>query len=130
MNTCTGCSLVLRQTIEATLDVADPEPLRALAVHVDIQHTYIGDLTFTLVPPATSGGAPVPLHQRSGGSSRDIRRTFDLNTTPTLAAFAARSAQGRWTLKIADEAREDEGTLISFGLELRFQAVAPRIAAE
>lgn len=118
------------QTIEASLDVAEPEPLRALAILVDIRHTYIGDLTITLIAPAAAGAAPVILHQRVGGSSRDLRRTFDLNTTPALSQFGGRSAQGRWTLRIADTEREDEGTLVSFGLELRFQAAAPRIAAE
>jgi subtilisin-like proprotein convertase family protein len=48
-----------------------------------------------------------------------LRRSFDASTTPALAQAAGRNASGRWLLRIQDTAREDEGQLIKFGLELR-----------
>jgi subtilisin-like proprotein convertase family protein len=114
------------QTIEAELDVAEAQPLRGLTVNVEIQHTWIGDLVVTLVPPAASGIPSIKLHDRAGGSTRDLRRSFDAATTPALAQAVGRSASGRWLLRIQDAAREDEGQLIKFGLELRLGSAPVR----
>lgn len=118
------------QTIEAELDVAETQPLRSLAVNVDIQHTWIGDLVITLTPPAASGIPSIKLHDRTGGSTHDLRRSFDASTTPALAQAAGRNASGRWLLRVQDTAREDEGQLIKFGLELRLGPAPVRALGE
>jgi subtilisin-like proprotein convertase family protein len=118
------------QTVTATLDVGDSTPVEALSVGVDIKHTFIGDLVITLQPPGATGVAPVVLHRRAGGSTKDLKKQYDAMTTPGLAKFAGKSCKGTWTLKIQDAARQDSGTLVSFSLGLSFAHPdrAPRVA--
>jgi subtilisin family serine protease len=102
------------------LTVQDTTPVVALSVSVDIKHSYIGDLVITLHPPVGSGGEPVVLHNRGGGPSKDLKRTFDSSTTTDLLRFAGKVCAGTWTLKIHDQALEDSGTLVSFAIILSF----------
>jgi subtilisin family serine protease len=108
------------QTVSFPLDVADDTPVEALTVGVDLQHTYIGDLIITLQPPAATGVGPVVLHNRAGGPTRNLKKTYDAVTTPALAAFAGKRCQGTWTLQIRDAAPRDFGLLIAFSLGLSF----------
>jgi subtilisin family serine protease len=108
------------QTVSFTLNVVDNTPVEALTVAVDLKHTYIGDLIITLQPPGNTGVSPVVLHNRLGGSTKNLQKTYDAATTPTLAAFAGKSCKGTWTLQIRDAAAQDFGMLVSFALGLSF----------
>lgn len=108
------------QTVSFTLDVADNTPIEKLTVGVKLKHTYIGDLKITLQPPANTGVNPVVLHNRAGGSTKNLKKTYDEVTTPMLATFAGKSCRGTWTLKIQDAAAQDFGLLLSFSLSLTF----------
>jgi subtilisin family serine protease len=108
------------QTVSFKLSVAESEPIEALTVSVDLKHTFIGDLIITLQPPATTAGNQVVLHNRSGGSTKNLKKTYDAATTPPLAAFAGKSCKGTWTLQIKDAEAQDFGTLVSFALGLSF----------
>ena len=79
-----------------------------LTVEVDIQHTFIGDLRISLISPS---GSNVLLHNRSGGNAQDLIRDFTSEGVADLAALSGESAQGTWTLSIADLAGADIGTL-------------------
>jgi hypothetical protein len=83
---------------------------RALAVTVDIEHTWRGDLVVELL---REGTLVKRLHDRTGGSADNLQQTF------TLTAAEVGTANGRWTLRVADTARLDVGTLKS--VELSFQ---------
>ena len=106
------------QTVELTLTVAESAVAQSVAVPVDLRHTFIGDLVLTLVPPAATGVAPIVLHRRAGGATRDIKRTYDASSAPGLGALAGVNCRGTWTLRIEDKAARDDGTLLSFGLEI------------
>ncbi|MGF1639505.1 MAG: S8 family serine peptidase [Rhodospirillales bacterium] len=108
------------QTVAFQLAVAESTPVEALSVAVDLKHTYIGDLVITLRPPATTGVTPIVLHNRAGGWTKNLNKTFDVVTTPALAAIAGKSCKGSWTLQIRDAAPQDVGTLVSFSLTLSF----------
>jgi len=108
------------KAVSFALTVQDSTPILALSVSVDIKHSYIGDLVITLHPPVGSGGEPVVLHDRGGGPSKDLKRTYDSSTTKDLLQFAGGVCAGTWTLKIHDQALEDSGTLISFAIILSF----------
>ncbi|MFN9040662.1 MAG: proprotein convertase P-domain-containing protein, partial [Planctomyces sp.] len=118
------------QTVSFQLDVADPTPVAAIEVGVQLKHSYIGDLLIKLLPPGSSANGEIVLWNRSGGNQRELNRSFDSASTPALAAFAGKPCTGQWTLKIQDMAREDSGTLALFSLKLvlphRSAAPAPQ----
>ena len=115
-------------TVTVNLDVAQTEILAGLAVLVDIQHTFIGDLVVTLIPPAALGIGNIVLHNRTGGRSRNLKKTYDASIIPALARLSGKSANGTWSLRIQDADAQDEGTLISFGLDMKFAVSAPLAA--
>lgn len=118
-------------------------PIYDVNVTIDMSHTYVGDLVFTVISP---GGETVRVIDQPGlpessyGCSRnDISATLDddaalpvedeCDGTPaidgtfspnnSLSAFDGLSSQGTWTLLIDDEyPSEDAGTLNSWSLEL------------
>lgn len=108
------------QTVTFQLQVTDTAPVEAVSVGVDLKHTYIGDLVITVEPPPATGVAPVVLHNRAGGGTHDLKKTYDKTSAPGLAAFAGKACNGTWTLRIRDAAAQDAGTLVSFSLLLSF----------
>jgi subtilisin family serine protease len=106
---------------KATLKVAvgDTAPVQAVKVSVKIEHPSIGDLVVRVLPPPDTGVSAVTLHDREGGDLDNLDRTFDGVTTPALAALAGKSPQGTWTLEVRGKASENEGQILSFGVELQ-----------
>lgn len=117
------------QTITVSLDVNDATPVENLIVHLDLAHTYIGDLVVTLMPPAGLTPAKAVLHDRKGGAAQNIKRTYDMLDTAALAPWKGRSLKGTWMLKIQDVEARDEGTLKQWGLELVFGSMGPQAEA-
>ncbi len=79
----------------------------ALAVGVDITHTYRGDLVVTLVAP---DGTTYALKASSTSDSAD-----NVSTTYTVDA-SSEVANGTWKLRVQDVAAQDTGTLNSWKL--------------
>ncbi|MEU5811062.1 S8 family peptidase [Streptomyces sp. NPDC047718] len=79
----------------------------ALAVSVDIKHTYIGDLKVDLVAP---DGSVYTLHNRSGGSADNILQTYSVNASSEVA-------NGVWKLRVNDNANVDTGKIDSWALQ-------------
>ena len=78
---------------------------------VDIAHSWIGDLRVSLVSPAN---AEVLLHNASGGSAKNLVRTFTVANTPGLATLVGKPSAGAWRLKVVDGAAQDQGKLNSW----------------
>ena len=68
-------------------------------VAVDIVHTYQGDLIVDLVAP---DGSVYNLHNRTGGSADNIKKTYTVN-------LASEALNGSWKLRVADRAAADTG---------------------
>jgi subtilisin-like proprotein convertase family protein len=103
------------QSARLELEVAGGRKIKSLRVGVDIEHTWIGDLVVRLIPPK---GTPILLHDREGGGTENLRQTYDEISKPDLGALRGKSARGRWVLEVEDRAKEDEGRLRRFTLEL------------
>jgi subtilisin-like proprotein convertase family protein len=84
-------------------------------VSVDITHTFIGDLSVTLVSPA---GTNVVLHQRAGGSADNLIKTFAAANTQGLQTLRGQQIQGTWKLKVADLDAIDVGKLNRWALKI------------
>lgn len=95
--------------IESRIVVPSLGTASGVEVSVDIRHPYRGDLVVKLVCP---DGTVATLHDRTGGSADDIRKSF------TVSACAGRSVGGTFRLKVADRARHDRGRLERFTLKL------------
>jgi subtilisin family serine protease len=94
-------------TVESGIDVDGVGTLDgAYEVTVDIQHTWIGDLTVALIAP---DGSVRTLHDRSGGSANDLDAGY-------LLDGAGLAADGTWTLRVTDSANLDEGVLNGWAL--------------
>ncbi|CRK55046.1 Aminopeptidase Y (Arg, Lys, Leu preference) [Alloactinosynnema sp. L-07] len=77
-------------------------------VAVDIAHTYIGDLVVDLLAP---DGTPYVLHNRTGGGTDNIVKTFTVNVT-------GETADGTWKLRARDQASQDVGRINEWRLTL------------
>ncbi|RLV60555.1 PKD domain-containing protein [Parashewanella curva] len=95
--------------IASTIEIADDLQVFGVTAHVDITHTWIGDLSVKLI---SAEGTEVTLHDRTGGSADDIDRSY------TVTDFNTEMAKGTWTLKVSDNVRLDTGTLNSWGLTI------------
>jgi subtilisin family serine protease len=106
------------QTARVELPVADTGALKSLKVAVDIEHTFIGDLVVSIRPPTSTSVTPVRLHNREGGSTDNLKKTYDEINAPGLVALKGKSPQGTWTLIVEDKERQDTGKIRSFTLEM------------
>jgi subtilisin-like proprotein convertase family protein len=108
------------KTARLRLAIADTQPVKSLKVHVDIDHTYIGDLRVRLRPPASVSSQRAMLHDRREGPMDNLKRTYDIVNAPDLTRFLNKNPAGTWTLEVADMEKLDTGTIRSFTLEMGF----------
>jgi subtilisin-like proprotein convertase family protein len=66
------------------------------------------------------GVASVKLHNREGGSTDNIKKTYDEVNAPGLVPLKGKSPQGTWTLIVEDKEKIDTGRIRSFTLEMGF----------
>lgn len=102
--------------------VGQPGLLDDVDVSVDLNHTFIGDLSIDLVNPAATS---VLLHNQGGGSADDLNVLYDDDGSPgstapaqALSAFDGSNALGDWTLTVDDLLGGDSGQLNSWGIDL------------
>lgn len=96
--------IVDNATVTSDIDVDGTGDAGVIAVSVDIKHTWIQDLTLSLVAPS---GDVVVLRERSGGSADDILETYDVDAT-------GQERNGIWTLQVTDSASWDTGYIDSW----------------
>jgi subtilisin family serine protease len=108
------------KTSRIQVAVGDTKAIKRITVHVEIEHTWIGDLVVALRAPGATGIGRIVLHDRAGGGARNLRRSYDAASTPGLASLAGQGAEGVWKLEVTDKARRDVGRIVSFALELGF----------
>ena len=102
--------------VSSNIMINQPGSVDRLKVSIDITHTYIGDLRIELVSPT---GRSVLLHSQLGGDKDNLVVTYD-SAAPLspLSALVRQPMQGNWSLRIADLANLDNGTLNKWLLEI------------
>jgi subtilisin family serine protease len=80
----------------------------ALAVQVNIVHTYIGDLQVQLIAP--DGTAYTLKAYGAGGSADNINTTYTVNAS-------SEAANGTWKLRVSDNANYDTGRIDAWALQ-------------
>ena len=96
--------------VDCVINVTGSLSVEDLRVHVDISHTYVGDLVVTLTSPLAT---TVVLSERYGRAWDDIKSWYDLDvgTAGNLADFDGELSTGAWTLNVSDNAAVDTGTV-------------------
>ena len=87
-------------------------------IKVDISHTWIGDLRVILTSPS---GIEVVLHDLSGRSRHDIKRTYTTTADQTMQTLVGEEINGSWLLKVIDSVSRDIGTLNSWGIHCVYE---------
>ena len=106
------------KTSKISVEVGDTKPIKAVKIRVDIEHTYIRDLVVRILPSKGAGMSAVTLHDRTGGSADNIKKTYDSVSTPDLDSYAGASPQGKWTLEVKDREKQDTGKIVSLSVIL------------
>jgi len=122
-------------TVNSTLNVPTTGVLSDVNVSVTINHTYVNDLTVTLISPS---GTQIQLVTRPcvQEPNQNIAATFDNSGIPLVCATTSpaisgtiipsqalstlngQAMNGNWTLRILDSVNLDGGTLTGWSLNL------------
>jgi subtilisin-like proprotein convertase family protein len=120
-------------TVNSTLNIPSGVLITDVNVNVNITHTYIQDLTITLIGPAPSNTQVVLLLEPCGDND-NMNVTIDdsgstvacgtgnpaltgvVRSSQALSAFNGQNSAGTWTLRVADNYNGDGGSLNSWSL--------------
>lgn len=94
--------------IRHKFDLNNVVSIGEISVHVKIDHTYIGDISVTLIHP---DGTRTLLRKPSGGSTDNLDKIFTSSDHVELKKLLKRSAVGAWKLEVKDHSRRDTGKL-------------------
>ncbi|HEX7048100.1 MAG TPA: S8 family serine peptidase [Gammaproteobacteria bacterium] len=86
-------------TVDSAISVSRSGDSGTISVHVDIIHSYRGDIRIELVTP---NGASVTLREPSGGGSNDIHDDYSVNASGV-------ESSGAWKLRVTDIYNQDTG---------------------
>lgn len=89
--------------------------VKNLAIAINLEHGYLGDLEVYLVAPNQD---KILLQNRSLGRRTQLQSTYDLDNTPLLKRIMQRPAEGLWQLEIKDYATTHSGQLKGWQLTL------------
>ncbi len=112
-----------------TINVSDNNIINDVNINLNIAHTYIQDLIIKVISPS---GTEVVLYNQNCGSQDNIIATFDddgnnlncssiqghIKPVGNLSDFYGENANGTWTLWVSDNAAQDVGTIVSWGVEI------------
>jgi M6 family metalloprotease-like protein len=102
--------------ISSNIVIAEKGTIGRLKVAVNVTHTYIGDLRIELFAPS---GRSAVVHGQLGGSADNLDVSYDSGSPLSpLAGLVGQGMQGTWTLRVADLAPQDTGTLNRWSLEI------------
>ncbi|MDX1315609.1 MAG: proprotein convertase P-domain-containing protein, partial [Eudoraea sp.] len=119
-------------TVTSEITFLNDLPIGDVDVQLDIDHTYLSDLTIRLISPS---GTEVILMSSSCGSNQNINATFDDDATPfscggnpgisgivkplgSLSSFNGESTLGTWILEVSDNVPSDGGLINGFSLTI------------
>lgn len=131
-------------TVNSTLSIASTAVISDVNITLDITHSWVNDMTVTLISPA---GTQVQLVAQpcTSVALADVIATFDDAGIPivcgsnpaisgtvapvqSLSAFNGQTMNGTWTLRVLDSFNQDGGIINSWSLNLC--STAPALAVD
>jgi extracellular elastinolytic metalloproteinase len=113
--------------VSNVLTITETGGIARMAVSVDIEHTYIGDLQVSLTSPQ---GSTVVLHNRSGVDADNLLNSYSSDDLSALGSLLGEDAQGDWSLHVADHEAVDVGTLRHWSLEMDLEQTSQTVHGE
>jgi hypothetical protein len=98
-------------TDDKYFDIQVQQTSSSAKLQLGITHTYIGDLRIWV---GVEGGREVLIWDRTGGSTANLYREWDLLALGFTTSDLPPSSSKRWYVRIRDEASGDEGRLEYF----------------
>ncbi len=104
--------------IYSSLTIESDTNYSEIFVHIDIEHTWTGDLTVSLTSPS---GDSITLVDNSGSAGDNLKVTLgnDKELQQELIRLAESGLVGNWKLKVSDGFSRDVGVLNRWALELK-----------
>ncbi|MGK4566055.1 reprolysin-like metallopeptidase [Flavobacterium sp. 3HN19-14] len=126
-------------TINSTLNIPSGGTISDVNVTVQLTHSYVEDLVITLISPT---GTQIQLLNGQCTSNDNINAIFDdagatlicatnpavsgtIKPVQLLSGLNGLASQGTWTLRIADTANGDGGSLNAWSLNICSQSTTP-----
>ena len=103
--------------IESTISITAVGTATALAVRVEIIHSWISDLRVMLIAP---DGTEAVLHDKEGHDGDDIMTTYQSSSGGPLQLLEGRSIEGDWKLRVVDSEPNDVGRLLHWSLDIDY----------
>jgi hypothetical protein len=92
--------------VSSTIEVPDALNVQTVTLELALTHTWVGDLRIVL----EHDGVEAVIWDEAGGSQQNIQQSFEVE------GFGGHAAAGTWTLRLADNASRDTGTLEHWAL--------------
>jgi len=100
-----------RDGINDTIKFQRDLTVKELALSLNVQHPYSGDVSVALTGP---NGKTVKILSPGRGPGKDVRKQF---SGEMFNDFIGIKSKGDWTLNVADNATRDNGTLVDWTLD-------------
>ncbi|MDX2229208.1 MAG: S8 family serine peptidase [Leptolyngbyaceae cyanobacterium bins.349] len=101
--------------VTSPIQVSETAPVRSIQAIVEIEHSFMGDVEIQLISPINQ---IFLLQARTLGRRTSHRGIYSPRSTPLLVRLLGQSPQGRWQLKVIDQAAGDTGSLKGWQLIL------------
>jgi subtilisin family serine protease len=101
--------------VTSPIGVTDNGTIQDIAVTVDIQHSYLGDISVQVIAPS---GDAILLQGRNLGRNTQLQSTYTVQNTPALQLLLEQPSAGEWQLQVVDSIAGDTGTLNSWRLSI------------
>ena len=99
--------------LNSVISILETGTIIRIKATLDIDHTYIGDLSVSLQSP---DGKKFVLHDRQGGSKDNIIKTY----SQELDKLIGTSFKGDWVLYVEDHTAQDTGRLNWWSLDIQY----------
>lgn len=113
---------IVRKSIWPGIQIPDNDPkgivskfnlssqgqIKEITLSLDISHTYIEDLTVSLISPSNTS---VLVHNRTVGNIVNLRAEYNVESCPQLGNLLGENIFGEWKLAVADHMGFDTGKL-------------------
>ena len=105
--------------VESHIEIERRGKIVSLGVSLEITYPSIVELKAVLIIPS---GEELVLHNRAGNGRKDLKKTFSTESDENLLPAVNKEMKGVWTLKVADQAEGNEGSLDSWGLCIIYES--------